>query len=307
MSTLYPAASAGQNRAPDFSTAWTPPRMVATRPGSELPRPTLPPTPAPTPAPVPREPDDEPMVQRVVDAATAPRPATTAMSSPFVWPAPAAPAGVADLMELQGATDSHALDDSTSEPPPAPVAPPAAAAAPTEPPPPERPMPKRTTKKTTDAASPQFQLCAALLDGDKTRDELKACVSCTVAQLNSATFQAKKVDRIVFVAKTSKWHLTAHGREWVTGGANRKNQAAGKPRRTRDVPAPAAETKPAAAAPMPLATVQPITVVSEPSFRCAVFSDGGFHLAKSGQQIDLSAAECAQMVRYLERMAESAS
>lgn len=46
-----------------------------------------------------------------------------------------------------------------------------------------------------------------------------------------------------------------------------------------------------------------MTVV-ERSFRCAVYSDGSFHLQKAGQAIDLTAAEHAEMLRYLERMDE---
>jgi hypothetical protein len=40
------------------------------------------------------------------------------------------------------------------------------------------------------------------------------------------------------------------------------------------------------------------------SFRCAVYSDGAFFIAKGDQSIELDAKEHAWMLRYLERMAE---
>lgn len=55
------------------------------------------------------------------------------------------------------------------------------------------------------------------------------------------------------------------------------------------------------------ASAQTLQVVQERSFRCGVFSDGAFHLAKNGQVIDLSPAEHAEMLRYLDRMAAEQS
>lgn len=50
-----------------------------------------------------------------------------------------------------------------------------------------------------------------------------------------------------------------------------------------------------------------IQVVQERSFRCAVYSDGGFFLAKGDQKVELTAAEHREMLRYQERMCEPAA
>jgi hypothetical protein len=331
VNSLNPPAVAGQHHAPDFNAKWTAPRMVAPRPGSEQPAVASTPRPVPhnppaaptlvvVPPPAPREVDDAPMVRRVVDAASAPRVAITAPTSPFGWNAGAS---------IAGAPDPGDDEDNATPPPPAPSPTPAPIAPPTAPSaPPEPAIPKRTTK-TTHAATPLLQVCAALLAGDLTQPELAAAVTLERAQLHQATFYAKKNGRIVWLEKTSKFHLTKEGRAWATGEASIKdqlrtsiarNEAAGKPRKVKAAPAPAPAPAEEAAIHVGAADVTargietravalpaPTPIVPEASFRCAVFSDGGFHLAKSGQQIDLSPQECRQMLNYLERLAESAS
>jgi DNA-binding PadR family transcriptional regulator len=46
---------------------------------------------------------------------------------------------------------------------------------------------------------------------------------------------------------------------------------------------------------------------AEATFRCAVMSDGCFFITKEGVSLELNAEEHAQMLHYLERMAEAAS
>ena len=48
-----------------------------------------------------------------------------------------------------------------------------------------------------------------------------------------------------------------------------------------------------------------VVVQIAPTFRAAVYSDGAFTLSKAGQSIELTATEHAQLLRYLERMAEA--
>ena len=46
-------------------------------------------------------------------------------------------------------------------------------------------------------------------------------------------------------------------------------------------------------------------MATAPTFRAAVYSDGGFCLSKDGQSIELTATGHAQLLRHLERMAEA--
>lgn len=48
-----------------------------------------------------------------------------------------------------------------------------------------------------------------------------------------------------------------------------------------------------------------VVVQIAPTFRAAVYTDGSFHLSKAGQSIELTATEHAQLLRFLERMAEA--
>jgi hypothetical protein len=196
----------------------------------------------------------------------------------------------------------------------------------------ENPMPAKSHKpRPTNGGSPRFQICALLMSqGDLSRDELTAGVSADAKQLYNALYQLKQAGHVVVIEKTGKFHLTATGKDWTSGGANLDNhraagssprevkrgrrqareKSAGLPKQEKarlgvvDLRADGSVKKPASTA---IALSSQIQVIEERSFRCAVFSDGGFHLAKDGQSIDLTAVEHAQMLRYLERMAEQAA
>jgi hypothetical protein len=190
---------------------------------------------------------------------------------------------------------------------------------------------KTRKPRTTNGSSPQFQICALLMSqGDLSREELLAQASCDRQQAYSAIHNAKNMGRIVFVEKTSKYRITAEGKEWTSGGANLDNQraatssprevkrgrrqarerSAGLPKAEKarlgvvDVRADGSPKRPASTA---IALSSQIQVIEERSFRCAVFNDGSFHLTKNGLSIELDAAEHGQMLRYLERMAEQAA
>lgn len=216
--------------------------------------------------------EEDPIVQRTVPAADAPPITTTAPNSPFNW----RPAG------------------STAAP-----APPAA-----EPTPEKTPMaskkPKARKAKPTEGASPQFQICSLLAaKGPMTREDLATDVTCDDRPFGNAMYNARVAGRIEHNAKTDQWQITKVGREWLTGGANLGNhKAASAPPQPRQKPAPAKVARPA----VPVADRMQVRVAS--TFRCAVYSDGAFTLAKDGTQIDLTPTEHADMLRYLERMAE---
>ncbi len=219
--------------------------------------------------------DSDPVIQRTVPAADAPPVNTTAPNSPFNW----RPAGSA-----------------------AAPAPPAA-----EPTPERAPMaskkpkaPKARKAKPTQGASPQFQICSLLAaKGSMTREALATDVTCDERPFGNAMYNARVAGRIEHNAKTDQWQLTKAGREWLTGGANLDNvkAASAPPQAQRKAPA-----SKAARASVPAGQLVEVRVAS--TFRCAVYSDGAFTLAKDGTQIDLTAAEHADMLRYLERMAE---
>lgn len=237
-----------------------------------------------------------PSIKRVVPATSAPSP----FQHPYVPTGRAA--GSADT-----STDEPAADPTTEE-----MSMPRESAA---------PKPRKT--KATKASSAQFQICSLLMaKGDLTRDELLADVSADRTAFNNAIFNAKAAGRIVFLEKEGKYRITATGRAWTSGGANLDNQRASPPptkptrrkgaakakapKAKRQAKTPAPGTAPAPAAGAAVATTGPhaFQVVQERSFRCAVISDGGFFLAKNGQQIDLTPTEHAEMLRYLDRMAD---
>ncbi|MFC5498160.1 hypothetical protein ACFPOE_11490 [Caenimonas terrae] len=184
-------------------------------------------------------------------------------------------------------------------------------------PPEENTMPKqpRAERKArpTKAASPRFQICALLMaKGPLTREQLLEDVSAERTAFYNAVFNAKKAEHITFHEKDGTYRITKAGKEWTTGGGNLDNQQAdaapkdtprAKPGRTVRKPSAAstAQLAPAARTDLAIRTFEPVV---ERSFRCAVFSDGGFHLTKNGVSIDLTAAEHAEMLRYQERMAE---
>ena len=169
-------------------------------------------------------------------------------------------------------------------------------------------MPK---SKSTRGVSPQFQIVSLLMaKGDLTRDELLAEVSAERTPFQNALYNAKVAGRIIYVEKADRYRVTKDGKDWALGGNNLSNQ------RASSSPPPSANTaQPRKQRATTNAAVAPPTSASQAAahtqashscagFRCAVFSDGSFHLAKDGQQIDLSPFEHSEMLRYLERMAE---
>ncbi|MCC2673077.1 MAG: hypothetical protein K0R58_24 [Ramlibacter sp.] len=198
----------------------------------------------------------------------------------------------------------------------------AAAAAPT-PPAAEEPQEQEETMVTTkkraargaqkDALPPQVQICMALrAGGDLTRNALaEHCSDLTSAQISQALHYMAAKDRVqvVKVAVDGRivktFRLTKAGTAWLqaaTDGeapvekepARKKSAGRGRAhaRKPRKPKAEEVDTSPAED--------------DETTFRCAVLSDGAFFLTKDGTTIELDADEHAQMLHYLERMAEPA-
>lgn len=199
---------------------------------------------------------------------------------------------------------------------------------------------KTMSHQPTSATAPgprntQQRLCELLLAAPSVSRELLArqLPDLDAKQLTQALFNASangRCQRIDDKDGAQCWTLTGSGRRWITAklagdavpeakattSAPPKNKAA---RRARKAPAPAQRAKPgqkvrqrraesaALAVPATSLAVREFAPVVERSFRCAVFSDGAFHLAKNGQAIDLTAAEHAEMLRYIERMAVEAA
>jgi hypothetical protein len=165
--------------------------------------------PAPRPAdPAGQDPDyfERDSIQRTVPAAGAPS---------IVRPGAARSAFDHPFRPTAGSADTSA-DDSAADTPAK-----------------EKPVQRQTKTDTarkprpTKGASARFQICALLTaKGDLTREELLADVSCDRTAFTNAVFNAKRAEHIVFIAKTDKWHITAAGKDWTSGGANLDNQQA---------------------------------------------------------------------------------
>lgn len=153
-----------------------------------------------------------------------------------------------------------------------------------------------------EGASPQQTLCALLRDhGDMTREAIGvALTTLTSAQVSSALNNSKSKGRIVFIEKAQAWRLTKEGKDWVGDVAAPAGDEAPKRKRAAKKTAHRRGTKRAA----PAREVDTSPADEEPSFRCGVLSDGAFHISKDDTSIELDAEEHAQMLRYLERMAE---
>jgi hypothetical protein len=172
----------------------------------------------------------------------------------------------------------------------------------------EKPMPMNT-----DAPAPrrniQRQICAQLTQGKLTRDELASqLLALDTKQLSQGLFQVNQFGRAKKVGDA--WQLTPAGRAYVANKpfslsdpapAPKKARRAQQGKKVRSAPASTAQFTDRPGTALAVAAFEPVV---ERSFRCAVFSDGGFHMAKNGQQVDLTPAEHAEMLRYLERMAE---
>lgn len=243
------------------------------------------------PPPVDDEQDDfaRPSVQRVVPAVGAPSvvPAA-AITNPFITSYK--PAGSAVVLEAEPAAAANVTEDHQ-------VA--------------------TKTKAARGGRNIQQVICLVLIGkGPLTREQLAAESGLEGASLSNAIFNAKATGRIAFVEKSSTFRITKEGRAWCEGKASsddapppKATKRAAKKARAPRAPKRNVETAPAmTAAPAPRgrfgSTELSTAVVLQPSFKCAVFSDGGFFLAKGEARIELDAQEHAQMLRYLERMAE---
>jgi uncharacterized protein (DUF433 family) len=226
-------------------------------------------------------------IQRTVDAASAPRLSVTAPNSPFNW----RPAG-ADL------------------------------AAPEETKMPDAPTPKTTAEPA--ARNVQVRVLEVIGAASKavTRTEIaKALPDLNSTQLSNALFNASGNSRAQRSANNA-WSLTPGGRAFLkqrsadaagTAPPHTTGKAARAPRTkaTNTKPAARAESRRPHRKPKRV-PVDDIVVSDKPppppsmprTFRCAVYSDGGFMLHKGDARIELDADEHAGMLRYLERMAE---
>lgn len=173
---------------------------------------------------------------------------------------------------------------------------------------------KRVKRTSTPSGNPQLRSSGAQMrtavallattDMSMTRTALgKQLADIASTALANALFHMKDKGRIT-VEKTIEdgksvraITLTPAGRDWATqAGATASAPQPAKPRSAPTVGAGAVDV-------LRSRDLQ-VQVVEQPSFRCAVFSDGGFMVAKNGQQVELTRQEHAQMLRYLERMAE---
>lgn len=282
------------------------------------------------------EADDDfarPSIRRVVPASSAQPMGLAAADSPF--------AILRQLgthrPTAQASQDTQALQ--ATEPTTPPAAPAARhtathTAAPTTPEPPMPKQPQATTR--TDGASPTFQIAALIAANSGTLS--RASITTTLPQiagrqLQNALYNLQRNGQATRTGdrEDAVFTLTDQGREWLNGGANLANQKAHKPAKAaqagkaaaaitagktarggkpaRQVVNVAQHTKAAAQADRQRvisaagALAEAIAQHTPATFRCAVYSDGSFSLSKAGQQIELDAAEHAQMLRYLERMA----
>jgi uncharacterized protein (DUF433 family) len=220
-------------------------------------------------------------VQRIVDAATAPRVQTSAPNSPFNW----RPLG----------------------------------ADPTQPEETKMPdAPTQTTAAEPAARNVQVRVLEVIGAASKaiTRTEIaKALPDLNSTQLSNALFNASGNSRAQRSANNA-WTLTPGGRDFLKQrGANAADAAS--PRGTKAIAGKPVKAAPRATSRKPqrklrhvpvddiIVTDKPPTPPSMPrTFRCAVYSDGGFMLHKGDARIELDADEHAGMLRYLERMAE---
>jgi hypothetical protein len=200
----------------------------------------------------------------------------------------------------------------TAEPDPDPEA----AGAASQPPQEEEQMAtnkKRDGRARKPNGNPQQVVCCALrAAGHLSRAAIAdACSALTATQISQALNYLKKHERVEHVEDGEggkAFQLTEAGEAWLAaalgeqpaqatakpkrGAAGRSKAHARRPVRTKDAPAE------------PVASKQAGAPAVDPSFRCAVISDGGFWITKQGVELELTVDEHRHMVRYQERMAE---
>lgn len=109
------------------------------------------------------------------------------------------------------------------------------------------------------------------------------------------------------------FELTARGRAWIRGDQPDAPPPAKKTRAKKVARVPAKRAKPSRKARQPRAVAMPpaperqvpiekTTPALARTFRCGLYSDGAYHLAKGGQQIELTVDETRAMFEYLDRI-----
>lgn len=170
-----------------------------------------------------------------------------------------------------------------------------AAKPPAEVPAPKRRASTRRKQQPTHAQRPGLMICGLLAGGPVHGTQLMerlAGQGLTRQQIYGGLHQAKKLGRVQ--RQGDMYSLLPAGAKWL----QKQTEHVGTP------PTLAATTAtPAQTWPQPVATFEPVV---PRSFRCAVFSDGGFCVTKGDRTVELTAQETAELVRYLERMAEAA-
>lgn len=212
-------------------------------------------------------------VQRVVNAATAPRPETTAPNSPFNW---------------RGTGGTPATEGEQQEPD-------------------TEPAPSKPARRTA-GANPQFRICSVLMaKGDRTRDELLEDTGSERNAFTQALFAAKTKGRVELVEQSGKFRITDQGREWATGGANIFEKPVGPSpalvKRSRREPAQVGGELPGDEQER-LGVVPATNAAKREPFRCWVDNYGGFTVTKNGNKVELDADEHKAMLTYLDRMGQ---
>lgn len=162
----------------------------------------------------------------------------------------------------------------------------------------EKPMATRKRKtaareRASSNGSPQLALCQALLQhGDLGRDELSEQLpDITDRQFASALNNAKSKGRIVWLEKGQVFHLTKAGNEWASSAGTAGEESPAPQRKPRAKKTGTTHRRRKATRTKPQAEEEVDTSPTDPSFRCAVMSDGAFFISKGDAVIELDADE----------------
>lgn len=229
----------------------------------------------------PDDDDSDGVEQRVVSATDAPPPATSAASSVFNW---------------RGAGTAAAA---APEPDPDPQSPP-----------PRQPQEEETMPRHKAARvmrrKPIPLILQLLAGGDLPRGDIGEQLQLAPSVLSRNL--AKLKDDGLAVVVGDNFRITKAGRESLGTPEDepapaRKARAASTGRGKKHARRGRKKVEQSAAE---LDTSPIASAKDEDAFRCAVMSDGCFWITKEGTSIELAPAEHAQMLHYLERMAEAA-